>query len=131
MPKFNLQEFKGERGLLQALELGFEIPFEVRRIFTISQVPIEQVRGEHAHKACHQYLWLVEGSLHVEILSSNGSEHLLLNSENRGRHLPPLHWCRLSNFSIGTVLVVLASEQYSKSDYISSLQEFAELVKSA
>jgi hypothetical protein len=131
MPEVQIQEFNDDRGLLQVLELGLDAPFEVRRIFTISRVPSGQARGEHAHKVCHQYLWLVQGSLEVEILSSEGTEHLVLNSESRSRHLPPMHWGRLSNFSIGTVLIVLASEKYSAADYITNLQEFTEMIQNA
>jgi hypothetical protein len=128
MLKFHNQEFEDERGLLQVLELGPEIPFEVKRIFTVSRVPAGRVRGEHAHKICQQYLWLVEGSLELEVLSSRGAEHLFLNSEKRGKYLPPLHWGKLSNFTANTILLVLASEIYSADDYIVDLQEFKRMV---
>ena len=129
MLKFHTEEFEDDRGLLQVLELGPEIPFEVRRIFTISRVPKGQLRGEHAHKICHQFLWLVEGSLDLEVLSSKGTEHIFLNSEKRGKHLPPLHWGQLSNFSPNTVLLVLASEKYCADDYIVNLQEFEKMIE--
>lgn len=114
---------------MQVLELEQGFPFNIQRIFTISQVPQNETRGEHAHYKCEQFLWLVEGSIDIAVTNKDGLSAHKLDSSNRILHLPPMHWCDMSNFSIKSCLIVLASEKYDPADYISNRDEFLRLVK--
>jgi dTDP-4-dehydrorhamnose 3,5-epimerase-like enzyme len=123
-----IQENRDHRGVLQVLELRDFLNFEVKRIFSISDVPADEVRGNHAHRQSHQLLWLISGVVKLEVWNSHGSEALELSATNRSHHLPPLHWGKLSQFSENAVLIVLASDNYDPADYIIDFPIFKSLV---
>ena len=128
MEKELVTKFQDSRGSLQVLNQTSDIPFVIRRIFVISDVPRNEVRGEHAHRECHQFFWLLSGSVTMEVLNSKGLNKIELNDSNRNLHLPPLNWITMSNFGEKTVLMVLASHSYDNEEYISDLSTFRDLV---
>lgn len=111
------------RGRLSAMEFG-ELPFAPARVFTVSQVPSTHVRGEHAHRQCHQLLLCLSGS--VDCLVDNGETRFSvhLTPDRPGLHIPPMHWGTQYNYSPDAVLLVLASRPYEDSDYIRDYDEF-------
>jgi len=126
-PNF-FQENRDNRGVLQVLELQHFLDFEVKRIFSISDVPTNGVRGNHAHHHCHQLLWLISGMVKLEVWNTDGSKSLELSASNRIQYLPALHWATMTQFSENTVLIVLASETYDSADYINDFSIFKSLV---
>jgi UDP-2-acetamido-3-amino-2,3-dideoxy-glucuronate N-acetyltransferase len=120
---------KDLRGTLAFGEVGQHLPFDVKRIFTIFDVPSKDVRGEHAHRELHQFLVCVKGSCAVVLDNGAVREEVVLSSPSIGLHIPPLVWGIQYKYSIDAVLLVLASDIYKADDYIRNYDEFLGLVK--
>ncbi len=120
----HLREVHDARGNLSAAEVGVDIPFEVKRYFLVYQVPGMELRGEHAHRACHQFLVAVAGSLHVIADDGEHREEFVLDRPSLGLHLPPMVWGVQHRHTPGAVLMVLASHAYDSGDYIRDYAEF-------
>lgn len=116
------------RGNLTVAELARDIPFEVRRMFFVHDVPNQELRGEHAHRACHQFLIAASGSLHVVAEDGDMREEFILDRRSLGLHLPPMIWATQYRHSPGAVLLVLASHSYDAGDYIRDYGEYLRLV---
>jgi UDP-2-acetamido-3-amino-2,3-dideoxy-glucuronate N-acetyltransferase len=112
------------RGDLCVAEVGKEIPFPVRRQFMVFNVPSPEVRGQHAHRRCHQFLICVQGSCVVMADDGARRTEFLLNSRLYGLHLAPLTWAVQYRYSPDAVLLVLASHRYDAQDYIRDYDEF-------
>ena len=116
------------RGSLTFGEVGQHLPFAVARYFVVSEVPSLEVRGEHAHHECHQFVVCLRGSCAVTLDDGRHREEVLLDSQTIGLYLPPLVWSALYHYSADAVLLVLASHTYSAADYIRNYDEFLRLV---
>lgn len=112
--------FSDHRGSVSVLE---DLPFTVRRVFYIYDVPYESVRGRHALKTCHQILVAVSGTFNVIV---DGETHYL-TSPGVGLYIPPMAWRELTRFGPTTVCLVLASHPYDEDDYIRDYDEFESL----
>lgn len=120
------------RGDLLAADLRKQIPFPVERLFFVMHVPSDQVRGEHAHRQCHQLLVCLQGSLTVAADNGAEREEWLLDSCDLGLHIEPMVWAAQYRYSENAVLAVFASHAYDSSDYIRDYEEYlAEVKKSA
>ena len=115
------------RGSLTAAEFGDDVPFEAKRVFLVYDVPDDDVRGEHAHKTCAQFLVCVCGSVAVLVEDGQTREEVVLASPSVGLLIPPLVWGSQYRFSAGAVLMVLASEHYDTEDYLRDYDEYLEL----
>lgn len=111
-------------GNLTAVENSANIPFEVRRIFYIYDIPGGKDRGAHAHKKCHQFLIAASGSFEVEMDDGTNKKTVHLNRPDFGLHIPPGIWAAEKNFSSGSICLVLASELYDKEDYLRSYLKY-------
>ena len=116
------------RGSLTFGEVGQHLPFAVARYFVVSDVPSLEVRGEHAHHECHQFVVCLRGSCAVTLDDGRHREEVLLDSQTVGLYLPPLTWSALYHYTSDAVLLVLASHTYSASDYIRNYDDFVRLV---
>lgn len=125
----NIPSFTDMRGSLSAIEWHKQVPFEVSRLFYTYNTPSSKVRGEHAHKECHQFLIAVAGSLHVIADDGLQREEFVLDSPALGLYLPPRIWGVQYKQAPNTVLLVLASHQYDPGDYIRDYGAFVEYVK--
>jgi len=117
------------RGNLSANELAETLPFPVRRYFLVFDVPSKEVRGEHAHRECRQFLVCVKGSCHVVLDDTERVEEYVLDRPDTGLLLPPMVWGVQYKFSPDAVLLVLASHAYDAADYIREYSQFGELKK--
>lgn len=117
------------RGDLLAIEICKQIPFEVRRTFYVMNVPSYHVRGEHAHKLCHQLLICLQGE--VMVTADNGDERgeWLLNSPELGLHILPRTWAAQWRYSPNAVLAVFASHEYDPDDYIRDYEEYLRFIQ--
>lgn len=115
------------RGNLTVGEFGRSIPFEAKRYFMVFGVPNAEVRGEHAHRSCHQFLVCAHGSLSVVADDGQNREEFLLDHPAIGLHLPPLTWGIQYKYSADAVLLVFASEFYDTHEYIRDYDEFLQL----
>ena len=116
------------RGNLSVGEFGRQIPFDVKRYFLVYQVPLVEVRGEHAHRECHQFLVCVRGR--ISVIGDNGfrrEEHVLDRSDI-GFYMPPMTWGTQYKYSPDAVLLVFASHYYDNADYIRDYDEFRKIV---
>lgn len=119
------------RGALSFGEIDAHLPFTPQRFFIVYDVPSEEVRGEHAHKACHQFLICVKGSCTIVLDDGRHRDELRLDSAKVGLHIPPMVWGIQYRFSADAVLLVLASDTYDAADYIRDYDEFLAAVGKA
>jgi dTDP-4-dehydrorhamnose 3,5-epimerase-like enzyme len=124
-----LTHARDERGALSALELA-DCPFEPRRIFAVYDVPSESVRGAHAHRACHQFLVCMAGSLKCLVDDGSSQDEVDLDGPTVGLHIPPLIWGTQWKYTRDAVLLVLASHPYDAADYVRDYDEFLAVVAS-
>lgn len=117
------------RGHLTFAEYEKSLPFVPRRYFLVFDVPSKDVRGEHAHRECHQFLVCVKGSCSVVVDDGQNRAEVLLNRPNIGIHVPPLVWATQYKYSQDAVLMVLASDIYKAEDYIRDYDMFLEEIK--
>jgi hypothetical protein len=101
-----------------------DIPFDIKRIFYLYDIPGGEDRGAHAHKKCHQLLIAASGSFEVEIDDGNNKRTILLNRPYFGLHIPPGIWAAERGFSSGAICLVLASHKYDESDYIRNYSDY-------
>ena len=112
------------RGDLLPLELEKTIPFPVLRIFFQLNVGSQHIRGDHAHRECHQFLFCLNGSVSISL--DNGQEHrtLVLDHPEVGLHVKPRIWMSQFQFSTDAVIAVLASHPYDPDDYIRDYEDY-------
>jgi len=106
------------RGSLVAGELEGRLPFIARRFFIVHDVPGAEVRGEHAHYVCHQFLVCVSGQVHVIADDGETRQEFVLSDNRTGIYLPPMVWGTQYRYSPDCSLLVLASHPYDNDDYI-------------
>lgn len=116
------------RGNLSVVEEGF-LPYEVKRVYYLYDVPSGAYRGGHAHKEQQEFLIPLSGSFEVILDDGNNKKSMILNKPNKGLLIPTGIWRELENFSSGAVCLVLSSGRFLESDYIREYSEF-ELFKS-
>ena len=115
---------ENDRGNLTVVQSGDTVPFDIRRVFYIYDIPGGEARGAHAHKACHQFLVAASGSFDVILDDGKKRTKYSLNRSYHGLYIPTMHWREIENFSSGAVCMVLASEHYDESDYIYEYEDF-------
>ncbi len=101
-----------------------EVPFEIKRIFYLFDIPGGESRGAHAHKECHQFLVAASGSFEVLLDDGSTKKMVQLNRPFMGLHILPGIWASEINFSSGSICLVLASHEYSETDYLRDYNEF-------
>lgn len=124
-----LKSVEDMRGNLSAGEFGREIPFDVKRYFLVYDVPSIEIRGEHAHLLCEQFLIAVKGSVHVVADDGSNREQFLLDKPGVGLYLPPMTWGIQYRYSADAILLVLASRYYESEDYVRDYDRFLELAR--
>ena len=112
------------RGNLTFVEGGRQIPFDIRRVYYLYDVPGGSERGGHAHLALHQFVIAMSGSFDIVLDDGFDRKRYHLNRSYEGLYIPPMTWRELDNFSSGSVCMVLASEVYDEADYIRNYSDF-------
>lgn len=116
------------RGSLSVGEFDRSVPFLPKRYFLVFDVPSREIRGEHAHRSCHQFLVCMKGSCMVVADDGKHRREFLLDRPNLGIYLPPMIWGIQYKYSSDAVLLVFASDYYDPDDYIRDYGEFEALV---
>tara|TARA_R100000935_G_scaffold14328_1_gene28693 strand:- start:252 stop:662 length:411 start_codon:yes stop_codon:yes gene_type:complete len=124
-----LPSINNRSGNITAIQNKEEIPFDIKRIFYLYDIPGGESRGAHAHKKCHQFLVAASGSFEVQLDDGKVKKTVMLNQPFRGLHIPPGIWASEVNFSSGAICLVLASHKYDESDYIRDYKKFLEYKK--
>ena len=112
------------RGDLTVGEFGQHVPFEAKRYFMVFGVPNREVRGEHAHRTCHQFLVCARGDCAVIADDGVNKVEVALDAPNKGLHLPPRTWGIQYKHSPDAVLLVFTSHHYDPADYIRDYETF-------
>lgn len=121
---FKFREYVDGRGSLTVGNFESEIPFLPRRYFVVSRVPKGEVRGEHAHKDCHQFLVCTSGNCKSVVDDGFAKQEVELASPSSGLYLPPGTWGTQHSYSADASLLVFASHPYDDADYIRNYDEF-------
>lgn len=119
----DIRKFSDTRGYLSVIEENTDIPFDIRRVYYLYNVP-EEARGAHAHKQLQQLMVATSGSVHVILDDGENKKTFILDKPWKGLLVVPGLWRTLTDFSGGAVCMVLASEHYEKEDYIRDYEEF-------
>ena len=123
----HLQQHTDLRGSLVAAHFAEQMPFAPKRFFCVYDVPGKDVRGEHAHRRCHQFLVCLSGTVSVFIDDGRARQQISLNTPALGIYVPPMVWAAQYQYSERAVLLVLASDEYDPGDYIRDYEEFLQL----
>ena len=124
-----LPKTENRSGNLTSIQNSIEIPFDVKRIFYLYDIPGGKDRGAHAHIECHQFLIAGSGSFDVLLDDGESKKLVTLNQPYNGLHIPPGIWASEVNFSSGSICLVLASHKYCENDYIRDYGQYLELKK--
>ena len=124
LPKIN-----DYRGNLTFIENNKHIPFDIKRVYYLYDVPGGAERAGHAHKALHQFLVAMSGSFDVVIDDGHERTTYHLNRAYYGLYICPMVWREISNFSSGSICMALASDFYDESDYYRNYEDFTKVFK--
>ena len=116
------------RGNLSVIENG-TIPYPIKRVYYLYDVPSDSYRGGHSHKEQSEFLIAISGSFSVVLDNGIERETVTLNKPNKGLLIKPGIWRELDNFSSGSVCLVLASDTFSEMDYLRNYNEFKESIQ--
>lgn len=120
----NFPKITDYRGNLSFIEENNQIPFQIKRVYYLYDVPSGATRGGHAHKALHQVVIALSGSFDVILDDGYRKRSFFLNRPHYGLYIPPKVWRELENFSSNSVALSLVSEVYDESDYIRNYDAF-------
>ena len=119
---------QGQEGLLRVFELE-NIPFSVKRVFTVLNAAVGSSRGKHAHKVCNQLICCVSGG--VRLICDDGSrkEEINMTPMSQGVLVPAGTWAEQLCLKEGSVIIVFCDQPYEESDYLRDYQQFLEFAK--
>lgn len=119
-----MRQLTDPRGSLTVGEVPAEVPFTPKRYFAVYGVPSSELRGEHAHKECEQFLLCLNGSVRVLLDDGSSRCEVILNRPEMGVYMPAMIWGTQYRYSRDAVLLVFASMPYGSNDYIRQYEEF-------
>ena len=119
------------RGNLTFIEGGRHVPFDIKRVYYLYDVPGGAERGGHAHKDLHQLIVAMSGSFDIVLDDGREKKRIHLNRSYYGLYVCPMIWREMDNFSSGSVCLVLASQLYDPDDYYRDYAKFIKALGSA
>jgi len=125
-----LPKISDPRGNLTFIEGTRHVPFEIKRVYYLFDVPGGQTRGGHAHRQLEQFIIAAAGSFDVVVKDDSGSRTFSLNRSYYGLYVPRMLWRELENFSSCSVCLVLASEFFDEADYYRDFEEYLQALGS-
>lgn len=127
--KLSFPKISDDRGNLTFIENQNHIPFDIKRVYYLYDVPGGEKRAGHAHKALHQIFISMSGSFDLNLDDGHERTTFHMNRSFWGVYVCPMIWRDIDNFSSGSTCMVLASEKYDESDYIRNYSDFINLLK--
>lgn len=124
----DIPKISDPRGNLAVIEKDC-IPYPVKRVYYLYDVPSDAFRGGHAHIEQHEFLVAVSGSFEVVLDDGETKQRVMLNKPNKGLLIPTGIWRELDNFSSGAVCLVFASDHFDEADYIREYDQFLQSKK--
>ena len=125
----DVSKIHNDAGNITVVENGKNIPFDVKRIYYLYDVPGGESRGGHAHYELEQYVIAASGSFDVILDDGENKKRVTLNRPNIALHIVPGLWRELDSFTSGSICMVLASKTYSEVDYVRDYKDFLNLKK--
>jgi uncharacterized RmlC-like cupin family protein len=125
----NLPKVADPRGNLTFIEGGRHVPFEIKRVYYLYDVPGGAERGGHAHKGLEQLIIAMSGSFDVILDDGLGKHRFHLNRSYYGLYICPMIWREIDNFSSGSICMVVASNLYDAADYYRDYQEYQQALR--
>lgn len=122
-----LPKIENRAGNITLVNNGINLPFDVKRVFYIYDIPGGKDRGAHAHKECHQFLIAASGSFEIELDDGINKRTITLNRPYYGLHIPPGIWAAEKGFSSGSVCLVLVSHKYDEKDYVRNYKVYKKI----
>ena len=122
-----LPKFFDRRGNLSIIEESTHLPFCIKRVYWIYDVPGGEIRGEHAFRETEELIVALSGSFNVVLHNGIEEYRFLLNRSYYGVLIPKMIWRRLENFSTNSLALIIASTEYNPSDYIRDFNDFRKL----
>lgn len=119
-----LPKIHNEAGDITFLENENNIPFDIRRVYYLYDVPMGSERGGHAHYGLEQFVIAASGSFTFVLDDGKHKKEIFLNNPAKALHIRSGIWREMKDFSSGSICLVLASQNYSESDYIRDYQHF-------
>lgn len=116
-------------GHLTPIESGQDIPFEIKRIYYLTRVPENTIRGFHSHKELQQVLLCLNGRVTISVATPYEKELITLDDPAKGLYIGPMIWREMYDFSPGSVLVILASQHYNEEEYIRDYRSYCEIAQ--
>jgi dTDP-4-dehydrorhamnose 3,5-epimerase-like enzyme len=120
----DLPKIADARGNLTFIEGGRHVPFDIKRVYYLYDVPGGAERGGHAHKNLHQLIVAMSGSFDIVLDDGRQKKRIHLNRSYHGLYVCPMMWREMDNFSSGAVCLVLASNLYDEADYYRDYGDF-------
>lgn len=120
----DLPKISDPRGNLTFVEGGHHIPFDIKRVYYLYDVPGGAERGGHAHKALHQLIIAISGSFDIHLDDGHEKKTIHMNRSYYGLYVCPMMWREIDNFSSGAVCMVLASNYFDEDDYYRDYSKF-------
>ena len=126
--RLDMPRIQDPRGNLSFVESSRHIPFDIKRVFYLYDIPGGASRGGHAHKKLQHVLIALSGSFDVNVDDGVEKKRFTLDRAHTGLYIPPMMWCDIDNFSSGSVCLVLTSDFYDEQDYY---REYADFISAA
>lgn len=125
----NLPKILDHRGNLSFIEEDSQLPFQIKRVYWIHDVPGGEKRGGHAFKKTEELIVALSGSFDVVLHNGEREQHFHLNRSYYGVIIPKMIWRRLENFSTNSLALIVASTEYSPDDYLRDFDKYTALLK--
>ena len=119
-----LPKIENRAGNISPIQGSLDIPFEIKRVFYLYDIPGGEDRGAHAHKECQQFLIAGSGSFNVLVDDGNNKKTFNLNRPYYGLYIPPGIWASEIGFSSGSICIALTSHKYDENDYIREYEDY-------
>ena len=124
----NMPKLLDPRGNLSFIEENTQLPFNIKRVYWIYDVPGGEHRGGHAFKETEELIIALSGSFDVFLHNGQRKFRFPLNRSYYGVYIPKMVWRRLDNFSTNSVALIIASTEYSESDYLRDFRDFVKQI---
>jgi hypothetical protein len=125
----NLPKIEDDRGNLSFIEEENHVPFKVRRVYWIYDVPGGEFRGSHAFKETEEFIVAISGSFDIVLHNGKEEKKYSMNRSYYGLYVPKMHFRRIENFSTNSLALILASTPYEENDYIRDFQQFLSFIE--
>jgi len=123
-----LPKIQNRAGSISPIQSRLDLPFEIKRVFYLYDIPGGEDRGAHAHKECHQFIIAASGSFDILVDDGHNKRTFSLNRPYYGLHIPPGIWAAEMGFSSGAICFVLTSHEYDENDYIRDYKQYLDYI---